>query len=270
MGLSKYRLVVGGCLLLLGCSSSRHSTDDIDKYKYSIGYGLMGELKSKGCPDADGMIFYADNSLSSNKRITTELHGTTCKLLAESYVKNICKGAGGVWETHFDKWTPQYGQAFCTKNDGLLFVWFQYDNNLYGMNEPLKGREDDWLEYVRLETGFETSAHKKQRLQNEKVNDDNFRRRYALYLKGEPAKVMKSNIGTRICRLDEKTASLVASGTQRAFYSGFIENKSGGKLQIRYESYFNVAGVSREDLIRWEKPGNWFICEDDMTSRLFK
>ncbi|MEQ0232508.1 hypothetical protein [Klebsiella sp. CN_Kp109] len=251
-----------GCMALFGCAVSERGTDDINTHKNSISYRLINEVKLKKCPEADDFAFYAENIAMTNKRVMLSIRGATCKMFAESFVKNVCKSQGGEWETHYKSWVTHDGQAYCKKNDTLLLTWFQRCYDSYGLQEPLDGRESDWNNYVNIESGFESSTRKKERLELAKANEENIKRKYALFLQGEPDKVIKSDVGTRICRLDEKTTEFVNSETQRAFYSGFIENKSGNKILIRYESHFDNFSASGIDIIRWEKPGNWFVCNN--------
>lgn len=231
------------------------SSDDINSYTYSSSFLLKSYLMQNGCDTSKNTTFYAEKELYRDY-IGYDIEGERCINQVKYYMPRICNDLGGVWEKGLNN---DWGSIinWCASENDIHFV-MRYSRSVSAPDsidifEKIKGKEGKWKEVASDVYGAKTVAELRQDREKKALED-------AFYRNGEPKKVLKSDIGTRICKLDE-SASIYSK--DKVFYSGFIERKSASKILVRFEYHGNKNTVINdvESVIRWEKPLGWYVCE---------
>lgn len=251
--------------LLTGCAvvdagnsndvDKHKSSDDINNYKYSQSFLLKSNLMQNKCDISENTTFFAEKELYRDY-IDYHIEGERCINQAKYYMPRLCKDLRGVWETGQNN---DWGRAinWCASEDGIHFV-MKYSRSVSAPDsidifEKIKGKEGKWKEVASAVYGAKTVAELRKDREEKALED-------AFYKSGEPKKVLKSDIGTRICKQD-KSASIYSK--DKVFYSGFIERKSASKILVRFEYHGNKNTVINDidGVIRWESPSGWYLCE---------
>ncbi|ENQ2614592.1 hypothetical protein ACEOS4_004836 [Escherichia coli] len=258
-------LGVCGLFLLAGCSTLYSSLESNVKDKPELlSYRLYANLVSEGCfqkgfSEKDELI-RDDNRYRYFFNETQFRDPVRCIDKTKQIVSELCASLNGVMQNNW-----------CDSRDNYPLFLFQQDSEPYDngrvdfeFDEAINGRENDWKKYA-ISSGFvdheyETNRKKEEEIQRRKENEFN------QLVKGEPQSVMQAAIGTRICKVD--TYRTRSYSSPLVLYTGFIENKTKQKIQIRFEShvvndslsgYYDFNDVS--NLITWATPDGWFMCE---------
>lgn len=118
---------------------------------------------------------------------------------------------------------------------------------------------------MSIASGFIDYAHETQKRREVEVQDRK-EKEFEKLIKGDPIAVMKSGIGTRVCKIDTYYTKSYASPF--VIYTGFLEKKNKQKIQIRFESHImNDPSFGYEKIndvngsIAWVSADGWYICE---------
>lgn len=259
------RVGVISIFLLAGCSvvdtannvntDKYKSSDDIIDYKYSHSFLLKSYLTQNGCDTSKDTTFFAEKELYRDY-IDYDIEGERCIKQTKYYMPKMCYELGGVWETGENN---DWGRVvnWCASENDIHFI-MKYSRSVsvpdsIDIFEKIKGKETKWKEIASTVYGAKTVAELREDREKKALED-------AFYRNGEPKKVLASDIGTRICKLDD-SASIYSK--DKVFYSGFIEKKSASKILVRFEYHGNKNTVINdfEGVIRWENPLGWYVCD---------
>jgi len=156
---------------------------------------------------------------------------------------------------------------FCVAKDGQI-VGEWCDQSGYPLFRVLenqtyenKGRysRDDWLSHAKKQ-GFLTISQMQVKRKNEQAISryDKIRAEKNRKERDEKSarEVMRSDIGTTICRVD--------SGFSDTIYKGFVEGRSNSKLKVRL--FFHGGGIYKfpdenSNTVLWLDPYGWYVCK---------
>lgn len=254
---------------LMGCTSlSGNYSENIEEYQYTQAYNLDTFLKKTRCSHWLGgyVEFKAPDKNLADYVIGYKLRGSEeyCLREARTFMLAQCKN----WTLGANQYKDR---KFCQdENENVLYSWESGYDYFY-LNEPLKGREKEWVVFASEKLGYETSnekmAREKKELEERLRKENDLSVRFSHLVKGEPDKIKKAPIGTRICKLAGNARKTILFYSNRPDswekYIGGIEKVVGDKVLVRYEYHGNKYSYYDDvkGLVRWEDLNGWYVCD---------
>ncbi|TQN75501.1 UNVERIFIED_ORG: hypothetical protein FHU00_5132 [Citrobacter freundii] len=256
-------LTACGLLLLSGCSLFQQSFDGKVKNNQNLlAYKLYSSLVKKGCFQEGGAreneLLYDDYRYRYFFNESQFLDRSRCIEETTNSVSELCAVLNGTMK---GEW--------CDRVDNYPIFSFQQDSEPYDngridfeFDEPIKTKEKIWRQ-ASIVGGFIDNEFEAQKRKEQEIQERN-EKEFSRLVKGDPVSVMRSGIGTRVCKVDTNLTR--SNSSPLVIYSGFIENKTEQKMQVRFEShiidgpsYYNFNDVN--GMVTWTHPEGWYICE---------
>lgn len=264
----KIKLILLCCLAQTGCTSLWSSQkNEIADNPELLSYKLDYELNKSNCiktlnekekryqfhrDDYKYRYYVGEKQLTDPER---------CMTLVKKSIENICFSSNGVmkgfWCERRDNY-PVFNIIVREDSKDVNKIHIEFA-------EPVKGYEKQWRR-AAIVSGFIDHAYENEKKkEKEKYEKQEFI--FNTAAKGTPVLVLKSPVGTRICKVDVTKSRGAARPENWVYYSGFIENKTKAKILVRYEAHFSSGPPSSyyndvHGLIAWSRPDGWYVCDN--------